>query len=280
MPRLLVQVRAFLPPLADRLLVGGVVVQHGGEFHARVGGGDLLQEAQELLTAMARVAGVGADPPRGQFKGGEQGGGSVALVVVGLAGGQARPQREHRGSPVQGLDLRLLVHADHHGVFGRVQVQAHDVADLGLKLGVRGELERLDPVRGDAPLAPDPGHRRNEIRTSAARNRADQCVIPSRSGGLPPSARVASTRSASPTFTGRSDRLVLQRPDPAGLVAVTPADHRRPRHPHSLRDWRVRHPIGGQQRSRPASPGPTAHSATSPDSQLVPVTLTKHQRRS
>ncbi len=57
-------------------------------------------------------------------------------------------------------DLGFLVHADHRRILRWVQVQAHDVADLGFQFGVGGELERLDPVRGDAPLAPDPGHRR------------------------------------------------------------------------------------------------------------------------
>jgi hypothetical protein len=50
---------------------------------------------------------------------------------VGAALGQPRAQREHRGGPVQGLDLGLLVDGDDDGVVGRRQVEADDVADPG-----------------------------------------------------------------------------------------------------------------------------------------------------
>jgi hypothetical protein len=44
--------------LADLgMLVGAVVVAHDVQLAARVGGGDLLDEAQELLVAMPREAG-------------------------------------------------------------------------------------------------------------------------------------------------------------------------------------------------------------------------------
>ncbi len=45
-------------PLADLgMLVGAVVVAHDVQLAARVGGGDLLEEAQELPVAMPREAG-------------------------------------------------------------------------------------------------------------------------------------------------------------------------------------------------------------------------------
>jgi hypothetical protein len=43
--------------------------------------------------------------------------------------------------------LRLLVDAEHHRLVGRVEVQAHDVADLLDKKRIGRELERLLPVR-------------------------------------------------------------------------------------------------------------------------------------
>ena len=79
---------------------------------------------------------------------------------MGAASGQAGPQRQHRRGPVQRLDLGFLIHADHHRVLRRRQVQPHEITDLRLQLRVGGELERLQAVRLDAPLAPDPGHRR------------------------------------------------------------------------------------------------------------------------
>jgi hypothetical protein len=71
-----------------------------------------------------------------------------------------RHHRQHGLGPVQGLDLRLLVHAEDQCSFRRVQVEAHDVADLVDEERVRGQLERLGPVRGECECPPDPGDRR------------------------------------------------------------------------------------------------------------------------
>jgi hypothetical protein len=49
------------PGAHRRVLVRGVVVDHHVQLPARIGGGDLLEEAEKLLVAMALGAGVG-DP--------------------------------------------------------------------------------------------------------------------------------------------------------------------------------------------------------------------------
>jgi hypothetical protein len=41
------------------VFVGAVIIQHDVQLATRIGLGDLLKEPQELLVAMARVAGVG-----------------------------------------------------------------------------------------------------------------------------------------------------------------------------------------------------------------------------
>jgi hypothetical protein len=48
----------------------------------------------------------------------------------------------------RGLDLRLLIDTEDHGVGGRIDIQADDVADLGGELRIVGKLEGADPVRG------------------------------------------------------------------------------------------------------------------------------------
>jgi len=56
-----------------------------------------------------------------------------------------------RGRPgwvVQGLDLGFLIDTEDHGVGGRIDIQADDVADLGGELRIVGKLEGADPVRG------------------------------------------------------------------------------------------------------------------------------------
>ena len=64
----------------------------------------------------------------------------------------------------------------------------------------------------------------NEIPSSPARNRADQCVIPSRSGGRPLFARVAITTSASLISAGGPDL------GSSSSAAMPPAAYRS-RHP-------------------------------------------------
>ena len=58
-------------------------VQDDAQLRVRVGGGDLLPEPQELLVPVPGIAGVDGDLPDGDLQGGEQGGGAVALVVMG-----------------------------------------------------------------------------------------------------------------------------------------------------------------------------------------------------
>ena len=70
----------------------------------------------------------------------------------------ARLHGQHRGGAVQGLDLGLLVDAQHYGVVRGRQVQAHHVGDLGNPLGVGGVLEGPRPPGLDPIAAPHPRH--------------------------------------------------------------------------------------------------------------------------
>jgi len=108
--------------------------------------------------AVPVVAGVG-HPTRGDFQRGEQGGGAVATVVVGGLLGQTGTQWQDRRGPVQGLDLALLVHAEHDRLLRRIQVKPDHVVDLGLELGIGRKLERLPPMRLQPIPTPAPGHR-------------------------------------------------------------------------------------------------------------------------
>ena len=232
--------------------------------------------------AVPGVAGVRGDLPGRDLEGGEQGGGSVALVVVGAALGQARAQRRHRGGAVQGLDLGLLVDRDHDRVVGRRQVEADDVADLGLQLRVGAELERLEPVRLDSPLAPDAG----DSRERDAELGGQEPGRPVRDPQPPRRAPVIHQRRRDDL-----DLVDLRRPpgpprvpqgrDPAGLIALAPGDHRRPGHARQPGDLRVRHPVGRQQ----DHPGPLRQAgrhARQPGqvSQLLAIALAQRQGRS
>jgi len=105
---------------------------------------------------------VGHQPGR-DLERGEERGGSLALVVMRLLLWDPGPQQQDRQSrqrPVQGLDLGLLVDTHDDRLRRRGQVEADDIADLRLELGVGGELERLGLPRLQPPPPPDPGHRR------------------------------------------------------------------------------------------------------------------------
>jgi hypothetical protein len=44
--------------------------------------------------------------------------------------GLSRAHWKERLGAIEGLNLRLLVHAQNHGFLGRIEVKPHDVADL------------------------------------------------------------------------------------------------------------------------------------------------------
>jgi hypothetical protein len=54
----------------------------------------------------------------------------VADMVVGVSLGHTRHHRQDRAGTGQRLHLPPLVHAQHHGVLGRVRIEAEDVEDL------------------------------------------------------------------------------------------------------------------------------------------------------
>ena len=128
------------------VLVGAVVVHDQVQLQIL---GHLLvdppQEAEELLMTVAGLA-LSDHGTGGHIQRGEQRGGAVADVVMGDALHVAQAHRQQRLGPVQCLDLRLLVNAEHDSVFGWVQVKADDVADLLDKERIGRKLEILLPV--------------------------------------------------------------------------------------------------------------------------------------
>ena len=94
--------------------------------------------------------------PEAVSRGGEEtGGAGTPVVVSGPLGGA----RQHRLGAVERLDLGLLIHAQHQGALGRVEVETDDVADLLHEQWVGGELEGLGAMRLQAEGAPDPRDR-------------------------------------------------------------------------------------------------------------------------
>ena len=47
---------------------------------------------------------------------------------------------------LQGLDVRLLIDAQHQRILGRVEVEANDVSGLSRELGVGADAEGVSPL--------------------------------------------------------------------------------------------------------------------------------------
>src|SRR5438034_10335593 len=79
------------------------------------------------------------------------------IVVSTLLGGSERDRQRGLG-PVQRLDLRFLINAEHHRPTWRIQVEADDIGDLLREVGVFADLECSLPMRFQPALTPEPGH--------------------------------------------------------------------------------------------------------------------------
>jgi hypothetical protein len=143
------------PALDGRAFVSARIVED--EVEVQVARGlavDAIEKAQELLGAVPWQ--TGADHlPIEQVEGGEQRGGSVPMVVVGLPSREPRPQRQERRRPVEGLNLALLVDREHQGVIGWIEIEADDIAQFLHKARVAGELEALHSMGLQAVLSPN-----------------------------------------------------------------------------------------------------------------------------
>jgi len=73
---------------------------------------ELAQEPQKLLVAVPWLA-LGDHLSGGHVKGGEQGGSSVADVVMGNTLHEPQPNLQQRLGAIESLDLGLLVDAEH-----------------------------------------------------------------------------------------------------------------------------------------------------------------------
>ena len=189
-------------------------------------------------------------------------------VVVGAFLSLPGLHRQRLLGPVQGLDLGLLVDAEHDRVLRRVQIQPDHVGDLGDQLRVGGELERLRPPRLDPVMPPGPQHRRG----------VDPQMIgqqPRRPMGDPqPARRRAQRRSQNlgPVHRPRPPRplLIHQTPAPRGGVTITPADHRRPATPTRSAISVFDTPRRPAAQSAPAAPNPPESRTTESKTPTAP----------
>src|SRR5690242_4383369 len=135
-------------PSFDSWMLMRAVVVHD-QMHIELFGHaslNVAQEGQELLMAMARLT-LSQYLSIGYVQSSKQGDGAVTFVVMSNAFDIAQPQRQHRLSALQRLDLRLFVYAQHQRVIGWIQIQPHDVTHLLNEERIVGQLERAGARR-------------------------------------------------------------------------------------------------------------------------------------
>jgi hypothetical protein len=144
------------PPLYLGTLMGAVIIHD--EMHVLASRKlcfEVVEETDKFPAAMPVLTGAD-DFAIEDIERGEQSRGAMTFIVVRLALRQARSQRKDRCGAVQGLDLTLLVHAQYQGTFGRVEIEAHYIADLFLKMRIVGQFELLHTMRLHIVTLPDP----------------------------------------------------------------------------------------------------------------------------
>jgi hypothetical protein len=145
------------------VLVGAVVVDDQVDVEIlRDGLLDLAEEAEELLVPVARPA-LGQHLPRGHVERREQGCGAVTDGVVGDALDLPQTHGQQRLTPVQSLDLRLLIDAEDDRLVGRVEVEADEVPNFFHENRIRRVLIAVRLPRSGGPSAGGA-----ELRRSAA----------------------------------------------------------------------------------------------------------------
>src|SRR5215207_2446404 len=134
----------FGQPVAHQCrLVGGIVIQHDMDLLAvRHSGVDLVQKVAKLYGAVSTVA-LGEHVASGHLQSREERGRAMAHVIMSTPLNLPRTHGQERLAALKGLNLTLLVDAEHHSINGRLHVKAHDGPNLFDELGILRERETL-----------------------------------------------------------------------------------------------------------------------------------------
>jgi len=115
---------------------------------------------------------VADDEARLHVERGEERSGAMTLVVMGHGGGAALLERQSGLGPIEGLDLRLLIDAEHDRPVRRIEVEPDDLGDLLLEHRVVRDLEALCQMGLQACVRPYPAHDRGRNAHRVSHRRA------------------------------------------------------------------------------------------------------------
>ncbi len=121
------------------------VVQHNMEFTERIGFHNVIHETQEVYRRPAipdvRDYFAGRD-----FQSGQQCLRAMADILVDPGTDFFCSQGQQRLSPIERLNTRFLIHAQHQSIFRRIEIQPDNVQQLGFKIRVGAEGEGVDAM--------------------------------------------------------------------------------------------------------------------------------------
>ncbi len=108
----------------------------------------------------------------------KEGGRTVALIVVRLAGRQPGAQRQQWLCSIQSLNLTLLVYAKDHGFIRRIQIKPNNVLEFLQEMFVPAELEGFNQMRFEVILLPNTlnGHTAQSLRFGHGSSTPVSCV--------------------------------------------------------------------------------------------------------
>src|SRR6201984_859208 len=142
------------------LLMGAVVVEDDVDLAVgRLVCNDLGDEGLEV-DALFGLCGLAADDPGGDFQGGEEVDRAMPLVgALEALNDLTATGLNIAGRPLQGLDRRLFVNAEHQRMLRGVQVQADNIGRFRSKLRVGTDAPRAMPAQLNAFFAQHPPNR-------------------------------------------------------------------------------------------------------------------------
>ena len=178
-------------------------------------------------------------------EGREKGCGSVALVIVSLAGWDTGPQWQQRLRSIQSLNPAFLVDAEHQCFVGRVQVKADDIVEFFDELFVAAELECFDQMGLPVVLLPNAmnrvfaealrlGQAARTPRGRVGRGGVQRCMDDSAHLAIGNPWNAAGTRG-----------VLFQSRKPKGQKALPPELHSGSRNPESAGNDLAQNAIGG-----------------------------------
>src|SRR6266852_1047663 len=132
------------PALGGFVFVNVEVVENDAQLPFWKGADHVIHESQKVHRR-APLFDVCHDFSAGDLQSRQQGLRAVTDVLVGPTPGLLRTQGQQRLGTVQGLDAGLFIYAEYQRVVGRVQVEADDVQQFGLEIGIGTEGEGANP---------------------------------------------------------------------------------------------------------------------------------------